>query len=93
MGEIYEIIPISAGVILAFVFARFHPSSPRLRWLITAVVAVAVGFIASTVSGEIHESWAFVILDSAQVVLAMALVSWLLERRANRPASAKRKVE
>ena len=93
MGEIYEIIPISAGVILAFVFARFHPSSQRLRWAITAVVAVAVGFFAATVSGEIHTSWGFVILDSAQAAASMVLVSWLLERRANRPASTKRKVE
>ena len=93
MGEIYEIIPISAGVILAFVFARFRPSSQRLRWAVTAAVAVVIGFIAATVSGEIHESWAFVILDTVQVVLAMALVTWLLDRRAHRPASAKRKVE
>lgn len=93
MGEIYEIIPISAGVILAFVFARFRPSSPRLRWLVTAAVAVVIGFIAATVSGEIHESLAFVLLDAVQVALAMALVTWLLDRRANHPASAKRKVE
>ena len=93
MGEIYEIIPISAGVILAFVFARFRPSSPRLRWLITAAVSVVVGFIAATVSGEIHESWAFVIIDSAQAAASMVLVSWILDRRAHRPASAKRKIE
>ena len=66
MGEIYEIIPIAAGAILAFIFARYRPSSSRVRWGITAVVSVAVGLTASIVSGEIHNSWAFVILDSAQ---------------------------
>jgi len=54
---------------------------------------LVVGFIAATVSGEIHESWAFVIIDSAQAAASMVLVSWLLERRANRTASAKQKVE
>jgi hydrogenase-4 membrane subunit HyfE len=94
MGEIYEIIPISAGVILAFIFARYRPSSPRMRWGITAVVSVVVGLVASIVSGEIHESWAFVILDTAQVALTMVLVSWLLDRRSHRSAAeAKRDVE
>jgi len=83
MGEIYEAIPISAGVILAFIFSRYRPSTERIKWIITAVVAVIVGFAAATLSGEIHESWAFVILDTAQAFLAMVLVSWLLKKRAS----------
>ena len=94
MGEIYEIIPIAAGAILAFIFARYRPSSSRVRWGITAVVSVAVGLTASIISGEIHTSWAFVIIDSAQAAASMVLVSWLLDRRAHRAsASAKREVE
>ncbi len=93
MGELYEAIPISAGVILAFIFARYRPSSERLKWIITAVVAIAVGFTASILSGEIHESWAFVILDTAQAVLAMVLVSWLLSKRSSHaPAAQKRDI-
>jgi hypothetical protein len=93
MGELYEAIPISAGVILAFIFARYRPSSQQIKWAITAIVAIAVGFAAATLSGEIHESWLFVILDTAQAVLAMVLVSWLLSKRsANAPASQKRDV-
>lgn len=93
MGELYEAIPISAGVILAFIFARYRPSSQQIKWATTAVVAVLVGFTASILSGEIHESWAFVILDTAQAVLAMVLVSWLLSKRsAGAPASQKRDV-
>jgi hypothetical protein len=83
MGELYEAIPISAGVILALIFARYRPSSERLKWIVTAVVAIAVGFTASILSGEIHDSWLFVILDTAQAVLAMMLVSWLLSKRSS----------
>jgi len=36
-----------------------------VRWGITAVVSVAVGLTASIIFGEIHTSWAFVIIDSA----------------------------
>ncbi|MGH2551593.1 MAG: hypothetical protein ACRDHN_19580 [Thermomicrobiales bacterium] len=93
MGELYEAIPISAGVRLGLIFARYRPSTQALKWGITGVVAILVGLTASILSGEIHDSWLFVILDTAQAVLAMVLVSWLLSKRsANAPATQKRDV-
>jgi hypothetical protein len=86
----YEILPIGAGVVLALLFARWTPASAQLRWAITAVISVVVGVAAAFISGEIHESWLFVIFDTAQVAASMVLVSWLLQRRAERPVSGDR---
>jgi hypothetical protein len=87
----YEILPIGAGVILALAFARWSPSSSRLRWVITALVSVIVGVSAAFISGEIHESWLFAIFDTAQVAVAMVLVSALLRRRADHLATTDRR--
>jgi hypothetical protein len=83
----YEILPIGAGVMLALAFTRWSPASSRLRWVITALVSVIVGVSAAFISGEIHESWLFAIFDTAQVAVAMVLVSALLRRRADHPAT------
>jgi hypothetical protein len=87
----YEILPIGAGVILALAFARWSPSSPQLRWVITAVISVIVGVSAAFISGEIHESWLFAIFDTAQVAVAMVLVSALLRRRAEHATVSKQR--
>ena len=86
----YEILPLGAGVVLALIFARWSPATPRARWLITAVVSVIVGVSAAFISGEIHESWLFAIFDTAQVAVAMLLVSYLLRRRAEHALAARR---
>jgi hypothetical protein len=66
-----ELFPVAAGALLGMVALRIT----TLRWRILAVVAVGVlvGVIASATSGELAESWAFVLVDTTQVILVAAL--------------------
>jgi hypothetical protein len=66
----YELIPILGGVLTGVVAFRLDPAAGR--WLIAAA-AVALGSLAAIASGEVHESWLFVLWDMAQVVVAAVL--------------------
>jgi hypothetical protein len=74
-----EVFPVVAGVIVALGCRRLLPV--RLRRAVLAVAAVVLGVMASALSGELAESWAFVLVDVAQVVLAIAVVTVVLDRR------------
>ena len=45
-----------------------------------AIYAIVVGFIAASVSGEMAESWAFVLLDAAATIVAFAAAAWVLKQ-------------
>lgn len=77
---VYEIIPLFAGILIGFGFLRLGPFDQRTRAIILVPAALVIGWIAATVSGEIEESWAFVLFDAAQVVVAAVLAAWLLGR-------------
>ena len=76
----YEIIPLFAGILIGLGFIRLGPFDTRTRAIILVPTALIIGWIAATVSGEIAESWAFVLFDAAQVVVAAFLAGWLLMR-------------
>jgi hypothetical protein len=67
----YELIPIFAGVAAGLVALRFDAG--RARAVVIAAVAVIAGITASVLSGEISDSWAFVLWDTAQALAAGAL--------------------
>lgn len=67
-----EVFPVTAGVVLGVAALRI--TSLRLRMLVVALASVIVGVIASAVSGELAESPAFVLVDTAQVLIVALLV-------------------
>ena len=82
----YELFPLLAGAATALSVHRFAP--PRLRLSSLIALSVALGFVASFISGEVFESLLFLLIDTALVLLAAAVTWGLLawwERRPQRP--------
>ncbi len=67
----YELIPIFAGVAAGLVALRFD--ARHARTAVLAAVALTAGIAASALSGELSESWAFALWDTAQALAAGAL--------------------
>ena len=76
MGELREVLPVAGGVLAALLASRI--AAPRLRYVVLAVVAVALGVTATVVSGEAAKSWAYLLIDIGEVVLAMVVTTVLL---------------
>lgn len=74
MGELF---PLGCGLLLGVALGRLRPA---LRLPVGAVLAVALGFLATAVTGEAAISWAFVLID-VPIVAVGALVARLVERR------------
>jgi hypothetical protein len=72
-----ELLPLGCGLLLGVALGRLRPS---LRLPVGAVLAVALGFLATAATGEAAISWAFVLIDIPIVALG-ALVVRLVERR------------
>jgi hypothetical protein len=70
----YELIPIVSGVVAGVACARLDLRSTRVAGVVS--VATVAAFVAAFASGEVSESWAFVLWDFAQTVVAAALSSW-----------------
>jgi hypothetical protein len=68
---VYELIPIFAGV--ANGLAAMALEGTRGRAAAIAAVALVAGITAATLSGEVVESWAFALWDTAQALAAGAL--------------------
>jgi undecaprenyl pyrophosphate phosphatase UppP len=84
----YELIPIFAGI--AAGLAAMALDGRRARIALVVAVAVIAGVTASVLSGEIEESWAFVLWDTAQALVAGALTVVAATALANRRAGARR---
>jgi len=67
----HEVFPVAAGAVLGVAALRI--ADVRWRFLVLVLASIAVGAIASAVSGELRESWAFVLVDAAQVLLVALL--------------------
>jgi len=82
-----EVFPALAGIVLGLIT---YPASPWLRAVLVAVLGVALGALASWVSGELAISWTYILIDSAQVIVAAVMTSILVRvwqhRHAKRPA-------
>ena len=67
----YDLIPLAAGVMCGLAAARIHGA--RAATALIVALALVAGIAASTLSGEIHESFAFVLWDTAQAAMAAVL--------------------
>jgi hypothetical protein len=84
----YELVPIFAGI--AAGLAAMALDGRRARIALVVVIAVIAGVTASVLSGEIEESWAFMLWDTAQALAAGALTVVAATALANRRAGARR---
>jgi MFS family permease len=69
---LYELIPIFSGVLAGLLAARV--AGRRLRSVLIAAVALVAALTAGLLSGELAESWPFLLWDTAQAVGAALLV-------------------
>jgi uncharacterized membrane protein YhaH (DUF805 family) len=67
-----EIVPLAAVVVIALLVQRFG-TSPRSNIIALLVASVVIGAIASFVSGELFESWVFLVIDTGLVLLSAGL--------------------
>jgi hypothetical protein len=67
-----EIVPLAAGVVITLLVQRFG-TSPRSNIIALLVASVVIGAIASFVSGELFESWVFLVIDTGLVLLSAGL--------------------
>jgi hypothetical protein len=81
----YEVLALAAGVALGL---AVHQLPRRLAWLWGAAGAVVVGVSVAALSGELAESWAFALFDTAQVAVAAALTAYLATAWRRRRASS-----
>jgi hypothetical protein len=77
-----EAFPLAGGVVVGLVTARFRRRRLRLLWGI--VLSVLVGLAAAHFSGELRESWAYLVFDVGQVLVAALVTSGLLQLRERR---------
>lgn len=81
----YEFVAlwIGAGLGLAY-----HRLPPRAGVPIVVVGAICTGLLVSSLSGELELSWAFLLFDIGQVLVAATCVAVLVRAfGARRPAS------
>jgi high-affinity Fe2+/Pb2+ permease len=67
-----EIVPLAAGVVITLLVQRFG-TSPRSNIIALLVASVVIGAIVSFVSGELFESWVFLVIDTGLVLLSAGL--------------------
>jgi predicted transporter len=79
-----EVFPVLAGVVLGL--ATFTLRRSWLRAAVIGILGVALGAVASWISGELAVSRLYVLVDAAQVIVAALLTGVLvrmwLRRRA-----------
>ena len=72
------VILVGAGLGVGAHYRHIKPWSP-----VVGLAALAIGVLAATASGEVAESWAFVLFDTAQAwaaAIGAALLASALER-------------
>ena len=79
----YEILAIVAGVVIGLIAQRLPSTQLKIATIVTG--SVAVGAIASSISGELSISWGFLVFDIGQVLLAATVAMvlsglWLQQR-------------
>lgn len=79
----YELFPVLAGVLVGLLVWRLPNQRQRAATLVVA--CLAIGAVAAFVSGELFESWVFLLLDTVLALLAagvtLAVASWWQRRR------------
>lgn len=78
-----ELIPITSGLVAGVLLGW---SSRRRSWEVWLAVSVALGVLATLVTGEWRTSWGFVLVDIPLVALCAVagfrLARWLASRAA-----------
>lgn len=75
-----ELVPVMSGFAVGLVLGALRPSWP---WWLGGLLAVALGVLATVVTGEFKTSWAFALIDIPLVAVA-ALSGLLVARQATR---------
>ncbi len=70
----YEFIALLAGVGLGL---AVQPLPRRPAWIAGAIGAIVIGVSVAAISGELAESWAFALFDTAQAGVAAFLTAYL----------------
>lgn len=80
-----ELLPVASGLILGSILGLLRPS---LRAPLGLVLIVALGVIATVVSGEYLISWSFLLIDIPLVAISAA-ASLILTHRLRWASSAR----
>src|SRR5262245_31825755 len=79
-----EVFPVLAGIALGL--ATLTLRKGWLRVAVIGILGVALGAVASWISGELMISWLYVLVDAAQVIVVGFLTGLLVQRRLRRRA-------
>ena len=71
-----EVFPVLAGVVVGL--AIHHVTPTWLRVLLLALFSLGFGTAASFLSGELAISWAYILIDTGQVLVAASLTAVLV---------------
>jgi hypothetical protein len=71
-----EIFPVVAGVVLALLIRPLASARSRLIGMVAG--SLTIGAVASYVSGELFESWWFLAIDTALVLISAGLTTVLV---------------
>jgi hypothetical protein len=80
----YEIVAIATGVLIGLLVQGIAATWVRVTAL--ALGSVIVGAAVSFISGELRESWAYIIFDVSQVLIAAVLTVVCVSIWRQRPA-------
>jgi hypothetical protein len=83
----YEILALAAGVAVALMVQRLIALWSKV--VVLAICSLAFGVLVSFVSGELSVSWAYLLFDAAQVLIAAGvttvLMAWWRRRATQSP--------
>jgi hypothetical protein len=84
---VHELFPLASGLLLGALLGLLRPS---IRAPVGIVAAVALGVLATVVSGEFRVSWEFLLFDiplvAVSAVLGMAAARRVRSARRHEPA-------
>jgi disulfide bond formation protein DsbB len=82
----HELFPLAAGVAIALLLSP-REINTKLKVVTLVVLSVVIGALASWVSGELSESWAYLAFDVAQVLLVAGISTVLIATWRRRSSS------
>ena len=69
----YEIFAIAGGVLIGLLVQS--AATTRAKIAVLALGSVIIGMVVSFISGELLESWAYLVFDAAQVLIAAVVTA------------------
>jgi hypothetical protein len=81
---VHEFLALFSGVLVGLV--AWQVQRARMRTLAIVAMSLATGVLVATISGEIEKSWAFALLDAAQVAVAAIVTIVALTKFRTHPA-------